>query len=67
MPLRAWALPLAADSSVRGGLMVSQGLSRGLASLTCSFRFHAYGFVPLVIPLKAGHALLSCKPYVIGY
>jgi len=47
--------------------MVSQGLSRGLASLTCSFRFHAYGFLPLVIPLKAAHALLSRKPYVIGY
>jgi hypothetical protein len=65
MPL--CALTLAADSSVRVGLMVSQGLSRGLPSLTCSFRFHAYGFSPLVIPLNAGHALLPRKPYVIGY
>ena len=67
MPLCAWALPLAADSSVRGGLMVSQGLSRGLASLTCSFRFHAYGFLPFVIPLNVGNTLFSRKPYVFGY
>jgi hypothetical protein len=47
--------------------MVCQGLPCGLASLTCLFRFHAYGFLPFVIPLNVRNALLSRKPYVFGY
>ena len=38
-----------------------------MTSLTCLFRFHAYSFLPFVIPLKVCNALLSRQPYMFGY
>jgi hypothetical protein len=49
------------------GLMVCDRLPCGLASLTCLFRFYAYGLLSFIIPLKVGNLLFSRKPYMLGY
>jgi integrase len=52
----------AGSADVNCGLMVCDRLPCGLASHIGLFRFHADGFLPFVIALNVGDALLSNEP-----